>query len=159
MGLQSHRDLHMHLPFTQTTEDAIREPEKPTNCLQPTILFAEDDQDLREATDYFLSTMGFSVVACSDGDLASRAFSGLSTIDMLLTDLEMPGRSGVELARELTTLRPSLPVMIISGSIISDELANEMKSRNWTFMSKPCRLPALVASLHFTLQSSQGLAT
>ena len=156
MELKLHHDLDMN--FLQlATENAIAYPEESTNREQPTILFAEDNDDLREVTTYFLSTEGFNVVACSDGALASQAFSHF-IIDMLLTDLEMPGRSGIELARELTALQPSLPVMIVSGSIISDELEGEMKSHNWTFMRKPCRLPTLLASLHLALQSRQGLA-
>ena len=65
----------------------------------------------------------------------------------------------MELARELTELHPSLPVMIVSGSIISDDLSREMETRNWTFSSKPCRLPELAVSLRLTLQAKRGLIT
>lgn len=122
-----------------------------TSYLQRTILFAEDNDELREITDYFLSTMGFRVVACGDGDLAAAAFTRNCAIDLLLTDQEMPGRSGIELARDLTALRPSLPVMIVSGSILSDELLREIQARNWTFIPKPCQLTALLASLELAL--------
>lgn len=73
----------------------------------------------------------------------------------LLTDFQMPGRSGVELARELTQLRPTVPVMIVSGSILPEELISEIQHRNWRFVAKPCSLTSLLKIMQSLLSSDQ----
>ena len=65
----------------------------------------------------------------------------------------MPGQSGVELARELTSLRPSLPVLIITGSTLSPETLREIDDKRWIYIAKPCRLPSLEATLERILLS------
>jgi two-component system chemotaxis response regulator CheY len=115
------------------------------------VLFAEDDNDLREVMTIFLTQMGYSVTACGDAEFASEAFHCDAHIEILMTDLEMPGRSGLELARELTAFRPSLAVMIVSGAFITPEMSAEMNDRDWKYLSKRCGLPAVLdvlQSLH-----------
>ena len=117
-------------------------------CRSPeTVLLAEDDNDLRYVMELSLSAMGYLVVACADAHLAATAFHAHTAIDILLTDFEMPRRSGVELARELTAIRPSLPVMIITGSILPAATMQEIHDRQWMYVSKPCHLAALQATL------------
>jgi DNA-binding NtrC family response regulator len=96
---------------------------------------------------YFLTETGYDVIACADGELALNAFHAHPSIDILLTDIEMPRKSGLELARELSLSDPFLPVLIVSGSILSDETWQEMQDRKWGYMSKPCLLPQLLATL------------
>ena len=115
------------------------------------ILLVEDDDDLRNICDTFLNMVGFTVVACPDAQIASAAFRSGIPVDVLLSDREMPGRSGLELARELTELRPSLPVMIVSGAFISDDMSFEMRVRNWKFLAKPCGLPDILSNLKILL--------
>ena len=123
-------------------------PVQDGNIFRPkSILLVEDNDDLREVCDMFLNMVGFNVVACSDAQIASAAFRSSIPVDLLLSDLEMPGRSGLELARELTGLRPSLPVMIVSGAFITDDMSSEMLMRNWKFLAKPCGLPDILSNL------------
>ena len=118
---------------------------------QKSILLVEDNDDLREVCDMFLNMVGFNVVACSDAQSASAAFRSSIPVDVLLSDLEMPGQSGLELARELTNLCPSLPVMIVSGAFITDGMSSEMRVRNWKFLAKPCGLPDILSNLKILL--------
>lgn len=118
-----------------------------------TVLLAEDDEDLRYVMECSLRAMGYDVVACADAQLASAAFHAHPAIDILLTDFEMPKRSGMELARELTTSCPALPVMIVTGSILSSAAMQEIHDRRWTYVSKPCRLSALESTLQEILTS------
>ncbi len=122
-----------------------------SNIRQKSILLDEDNDDLREVVNIFLNMVGFNVVACSDAQIASAAFQSSIPVDLLLSDLEMPGRSGLELARELTDLRPSLPVMIVSGAFITDDMSSEMRVRNWKFLAKPCGLPDILRNLKILL--------
>lgn len=116
-----------------------------------TILLAEDDEDLRYVMECSLRTMGYDVVACADAQLASTAFHTHPAIDILLTDFDMPGKSGLELARELTALCPALPVMILTGSVLAAATMQEIRDRRWTYVSKPCYLSALESNLQTML--------
>lgn len=129
---------------------------------QPTVLLAEDNDDLRETTTKVLQATGYRVIACADAQIASGAFLAQAppgAVDLLLTDIEMPGRSGIELARELTALCPELPVLIVSGSLISADLTCEMQDRRWRFLGKPFRLPALLDTLRNLLAPARQSAT
>lgn len=106
----------------------------------------------------FLFATGYSVTAHSNAELATEAFRSDPMIDILMTDLEMPGKSGLELARELTALRPLLPVIIVSGAFISPDVAAEIKQRGWEFLSKPCGLPTVLQALQSGIEHSQGWA-
>ena len=136
-------------------------PSETVETLPPfvrTILFAEDHEDLRTVTTYFLESMGFVVIACGNAELAMQAFQAQPAVDVLLTDLQMPGRSGVELARELTRLRPFLPVLIVSGSLPTEELLAELENRRWAFLSKPCGLSSLAGTIRDLITADRKLA-
>lgn len=117
-----------------------------------TILFAEDNDDLRDNTEFVLSMKGYRVVACRDGERAWEAYLQDSSVDLLLTDLEMPERSGLELARAVTAACPWLPVLIVSGAMMTDAMTDEIASRDWNFLSKPCRPAILLARVDALLE-------
>ena len=134
------------------SEGLNREGTRPIPRKLQTILLVDDDDALREVMEACLRMMGYVVIACNEAETASLAFHS-SAVDLLLTDLQMPGRSGTELARELTLLRPALPVTIVSGSIPSDDLLGEIRKRNWKFVAKPCSLTLLLGSIKASLSS------
>lgn len=75
-----------------------------------------------------------------------------------MTDLQMPRRSGMELAFELTASRPNLPVLIVSASILSESALTEIWRQGWAFLSKPCRLEALISIIESLLRPVSPLA-
>ena len=81
-----------------------------------TILLAEDDDAVRAIAREALGRAGYQVLAAATGDeaLALAAAHG-GTIDLLLTDVIMPGMNGRELAERLSALRPGLPILFASG--------------------------------------------
>lgn len=128
-------------------------PIKQGNDHRPNILIAEDNPDLLEVLGIFLSLAGFAPVGCCDGQIASAKFRTDTRFALLITDLEMPGKSGLELARELTALQGGLPVLIISGAIITDEMSAEMKARKWVFLAKPYVFPVLLGNVETLIGS------
>ena len=138
-------------PTDRGTFDCVpREDGKPVSSSLQTVLLVDDDDALREVRAACLGMMGYVVVPCSDAQAAVKAFRSTG-VDLLLTDLQMPGRSGVELARELTQVRPELPVIIISGNLLTDELTAEMERRRWKFIPKPCSLENLAGLIQTML--------
>lgn len=81
-----------------------------------TILVAEDDDGTRAVVTRILSRLGYTVLAAPDGQQALRlAESHVGAIDLLLTDVMMPGLTGPQLAVRLEAVRPGIPVLYMSG--------------------------------------------
>jgi len=81
-----------------------------------TILLVEDAGPLREVAHRFLRQGGYTVIEAEDGAAAlAAAREHTGPIHLLLTDVVMPGRSGPELAKELRTAYPNLPILYMSG--------------------------------------------
>src|SRR6202789_1938 len=112
------------------------------------ILLVDDDPDIRSLTRTFLEHEGYSVFSSGDAERAVQIFRSVPGIDLLVTDLYMPGRSGLELARELKALRSDLPVLMISGGLLEEEQEAKLKAEGWSFLAKPFRLPELLAGVH-----------
>jgi len=99
-----------------------------------TILFADDDGQLQEFVAALLHECGYKVILARDGNEAikeARAFDGV--IHLLLSDVEMPGMTGIELAIQINQERPETKILLISG------LATGMLVLNngWSFLPKP----------------------
>ena len=82
--------------------------------LRGTVLLAEDDVDVRTYARTVLADAGFSVLEAADGATAV-ALASSRKLDLLITDLIMPGMGGRELATRLTASRPDLPVLYVTG--------------------------------------------
>jgi two-component system cell cycle sensor histidine kinase/response regulator CckA len=81
-----------------------------------TILVAEDLEAVRELVTGYLETLGYDVLSASDGkDALSKAAAHKGTIELLLTDLVMPGMGGRELAGHMAPLFPGAKVLFMSG--------------------------------------------
>jgi PAS domain S-box-containing protein len=110
--------IRVELPATQDVAGPVREvlPGKPTTSLGETILLVEDEDIVREPTKRMLARNGYTVLSASDADEALQiAHEHTGAIGLLLTDVVMPGRSGKDLAAELSRLRPRTRVLYMSG--------------------------------------------
>jgi two-component system, chemotaxis family, chemotaxis protein CheY len=112
------------------------------------ILLVDDDPDVRLLTRTFLEHEGYSVFSSGDAERAVQIFRSVPQIDLVVTDLYMPGRSGTELARELKELRRDVPVLIISGGVLEGGQEAGLQNEGWSFLAKPFRLPELLAEVH-----------
>lgn len=78
------------------------------------ILVAEDVEEMRMAIDLVLSGDGHQVVLAEDGEVASEML-GKNQFDVIVLDIWMPKKGGLELMREITSAYPDLPIIVISG--------------------------------------------
>jgi len=111
------------------------------------ILLVDDDPDVRLLTRTFLEHEGYSVFSSGDAERAVQMFRSIPQIDLVVTDLYMPGRSGMELARELKAIRNEVPVLLISGGMLEEKQEAGLQE-GWSFLAKPFRLPELLAAVH-----------
>ena len=88
------------------------------------MLLVEDERAVRDLTEEMLRDLGYSVAAFGDPSEAEHYFdSDGGNVDLLLTDVVMPGISGVDLARRFTGGRPDLKVLFMSG-YTDDQIAD-----------------------------------
>lgn len=98
------------------------------------ILFVDDDVYIRKVLGDFLQRSGFVVLSAADGEDAletAKAYDG--KIDILVSDLIMPGMSGIELAKALVRSRPELKVLLISAFADGPPPLDPL----WGFLRKP----------------------
>lgn len=86
-------------------------------------LLVEDHADVRKVLKIVLESLGYQVRAEADGHAGIAALDDAG-IELLVTDLRLPGPSGIDIARAALDARPQLPVLIVSGNVgIDDERA------------------------------------
>lgn len=107
------------------------------------ILLAEDDDSLRSFLMAALKRAGHDVKAYEDGDTALGALEG-EVFDLLLTDIQMPGIDGIELARRGAELDPAMKIVFITG-FAAVALSNKSNTPvGAKILSKPFHLRELV---------------
>jgi two-component system, cell cycle sensor histidine kinase and response regulator CckA len=112
---------------------------------QPTILLADDEEMVRRFVRGVLETRGYHVLEASHGEEAFRVCTEYpGTIDLLLTDLLMPGMGGMGLADRVTRLRPETRVLYISAYSNSDLLPGALALSRTALLRKPFRVADLV---------------
>ena len=122
-----------------------------------TILIVDDESQVVSLVSEVFAGRGFDIITAVSGADAlkqARGFDG--EITMLLTDFEMPGMSGIELATRLSEVRPKIKVLMMSGFDGGMLILNE----GWHFLAKPFIAPqlrALVAGLIYPDKDSRFL--
>jgi len=102
------------------------------------ILLVEDEPAVRAFAARCLRQLGYSVVAAASGSeaLAEAARAG-AAVDLLVTDVSMPGMPGTELARALAAGRPGVPVLFVSGYADGSVMGPGWLDRAAGFLAKP----------------------
>jgi two-component system, chemotaxis family, chemotaxis protein CheY len=118
-----------------------------------TILLVDDDSDVRSLARTFLVHEGYRVFTSGDAERATHVFRSASEIDLLIVDLYLPERSGMELAMDLKALRQDLPILMISGGFLDPALRDQLQDQGWRFLAKPFSLPELLATVHLILDA------
>jgi len=80
-----------------------------------TILCVDDNEQSLSIRKILLETRGYRVLACNSGEMALEAFRRGVVVDLVLTDLLMPGLDGSRLIEEIKSLSPQTPAVLISG--------------------------------------------
>ncbi len=103
-----------------------------------TLLVADDDPGLRESLGRTLTRAGYNVVLASDGRAALDRLRG-GGLDLVLTDLKMPGLTGIEVLRATKAIAPDLDVILLTAFGTVEEAVIAMKEGAYDFMTKPFR--------------------
>jgi two-component system cell cycle sensor histidine kinase/response regulator CckA len=119
-----------------------------------TILLAEDEAFVRKATAEVLESAGYRLVVTASAAEAFEAFRGcVRPVDLLLTDVIMPGMNGRELAAELKSLCPPTRVLLMSGH--AEQLAGwELAASGGKCLAKPFSTRTLLSKVREVLATN-----
>jgi DNA-binding NtrC family response regulator len=116
------------------------------------ILLVEDDAMVRDLARSILSNCGYSVIAPGHvQEVESMYHQYPGRIDLLLTDVVMPGISGRDLARQMTALRPDMKVLYISGYTDNAIVSKGLLDPGIWFLQKPFTPATLAAKVREVL--------
>jgi two-component system cell cycle sensor histidine kinase/response regulator CckA len=119
-----------------------------------TILLVDDEETVRRFSARVLEKHGFEVLSAGTGPEAiAAADSRDHAIDLLLTDVMMPGMNGCELAELLLARRPSMRVLFISGYAEDVLASNVGLMPGAAFLGKPFKAKALVTKIREVLDA------
>lgn len=121
------------------------------NSIARTVLLADDEPTVRIVVERILRTAGYQVLTSESGAEATHlADKHTGGIDVLISDIVMPGVSGVELAKSVQKSRPETKVLLISG-YFPDGL--EFLD-GWKFLRKPFSPSVLTSTLESLLHAA-----
>ncbi|KPJ97742.1 MAG: hypothetical protein AMK71_12705 [Nitrospira bacterium SG8_35_4] len=100
------------------------------------ILVVDDDQDVLDSISALLRESGYSVIACSSGEKAAEQFLK-NNIELVLSDIKMPGVSGIELLDSIHATDPKMPVILMTGYAELNVAIDAIKRGAFDFVTKP----------------------
>ncbi|MBK8164399.1 MAG: sigma-54-dependent Fis family transcriptional regulator [bacterium] len=115
------------------------------------ILVVDDEAAQRESLGGFLVKQGFDVVLAADGETALRILQG-AVVDVMLTDVRMPGLDGVELLRRAREVNPLLEVVVMTAFGTITDAVEAMKSGAASYLTKPVDLDEILLQVRAALE-------
>ena len=137
----------------------------PKNVVMPetkagVLLFVEDDPDQRKIACFSLRSKGYSIIDCDDGQDAIQKLIDLDfKVDLIITDVNMPNMTGIELAQSIKKINISIPIIFVSGyrDVINESgLLNTDKSN---FLIKPYTIKDLMLKIQTIISLKNEIDT
>src|SRR6266702_8991468 len=111
-----------------------------------TILVIDDEAGIRDSLEVLLTLEGYAVKMAADGEQGMRILE-LENFDLVLLDLALPGRSGLELLPQIKVLQPELPVIMITAYGTVDNIVEAIRAGAENFVQKPWDNEKLLADI------------
>ena len=118
------------------------------------VLLIEDDPGIAETLQRVLADEGHEVIVRKRGD-DGLAYATETTVNVVITDLRLPGLSGLELTRRLRAARPRLPVILITAFGTTDTAIEAMKFGAYDYLLKPFAIPQLIELVRRAVESNR----
>jgi PAS domain S-box-containing protein len=145
----------IYLPeVVEAAESLKAEPSTATSLIgHETILFVEDEESVRELVTDYLRTAGYKVLEAIDGEHALQVAAAYpDPIHLLITDVVMPRLSGRELAARISSERPGMKVLFISGYTDDSVFRHGVLEGGTPFLQKPFNLRVLAGKVREVLE-------
>jgi two-component system, cell cycle sensor histidine kinase and response regulator CckA len=152
--------FYVYLPRVEDAAEEISPVTAPPNEAggTETVLLVEDEESVRELVHLTLVSRGYKVIEAENGEAGLRvAAECKEPIDILITDVMMPGMGGRDLAKQLLELRPGIGVLYLSG-YTEDAIATQgVVSPGTAFLQKPFTLQNLAKKVREVLRAKPGM--
>ena len=119
--------------------------------MQPLVLVVDDEAANRKALERILVREGYTVAHAEDGPAALESIR-LSPPAVMLTDLKMPGMSGLELLKAARATNPDLEVIVLTAYGTVETAVEAMKEGAWDFVTKPLRRSVIVRKVRGAME-------
>ena len=113
------------------------------------LLLIEDDKNVREVMRDIITGFGYHVEVAHDGGTGLAKFQA-SRFRAVITDLLMPGLSGLQVAAAIREFDPAMPVLLLTGSA-NRAAVEQARAFRLTILHKPCPIPDLRAAIQAAL--------
>lgn len=147
--------ITLYLPAAQASTEVAEARAANTEVRSGTgqaILVVEDDDSVRLLLDSVLQDLGYRVHLAENGQQALDMLPRIGTLDLLVTDVGLPGLNGRQLAEIVQQRRPGLPVLFISGYAENAATRSEFLGPRMRLMTKPFTLECLAETVSSVLQ-------
>ena len=125
---------------------------EPTPAQHKTVLLVEDEDFVRNVTREVLELSGYHVLEAIDADTGLDLYrENIDIVDLLLTDVVMPGINGREFANQLLALRPDLKIIFMSGYTDNAVVRESFSDPRLNYLQKPFTLDALTEKVEQVL--------
>jgi PAS domain S-box-containing protein len=147
--------VKVHLPATDRGPTPAERPRPArADAAGETVLLAEDEQSVRRLSERILKGAGYEVLVTSNGQEALEICAQPDQrIDLLLTDVVMPGMLGPELVERATAVRPGLRAVFMSGYVAQMVELMEGDRGDFAFIEKPFTVDALLTGVRDALDA------
>jgi PAS domain S-box-containing protein len=137
-------------------ETAAALPDPPPASEGETILVVEDEALVRMLMVQTLAEKGYRVVEARESESAIRVLESDMKIDLLATDVGLPGMNGRQLAEAARMLRPDISVLFLTGYAHNAALGDEPLGPRTQLISKPFAVKVLLTKIHGMLEEAAG---
>ncbi len=141
----------VYLPSASQPAPAVSAPAGAPPKGRETVLLVEDEPVLRRVARRILSEHGYAVIDAANAREALEFLDKGSRVDLLLTDIIMPGMNGRDLAREARSRRSSLKVLLMSGYSADILSPKDEEDAKLTLIEKPFSADSLLRGVHEAL--------
>src|ERR1039457_5969302 len=115
-------------------------------AMTPQILVVDDDPQILDMVTLMLSSSGFPALSCSTPEKALTMLH-LTSIDAVLTDINMPGMTGLDLLDRIHLRHPEIPVILMTGYAELDLMVDAIRKGTFDFIMKPFNPVQLIHSV------------
>jgi len=145
--------FHVYLPRTEQAEETRKaKAEEPLPTGSERVLFVDDEKVLLDMVGQMLKQLGYEVVTIRESYEALELFrKEPDRFDLVITDMTMPGMTGIDLARKLLTARPNIPIILCSGSIDQALKGKAAAAGILEFMAKPISVKSVAKTVRKVL--------
>ena len=139
--------MHLENPRHSTPAGPTHISPTPLSNPVPTILLVEDETFVREVACQVLRSAGYDVLPAKNAADAVKTFRGHPEVQLLLTDVVLPDRSGCDLALELVNASAGVKAIFISGYPENSITRQGLPNPGWSYLPKPFSAASLLQKI------------